>query len=95
MATKKLSADEVDARLGELSGWTRDGETLVRELKFADFVSAFGFMTKVALLAESQDHHPDWQNVYNRVRITLWTHDAGGITDRDLRLATSISKVAG
>lgn len=94
MTMKKLTTEEIDARLRTLPDWKRDGEKLVRELVFPNFVSAFGFMTKVALLAESQDHHPDWQNVYNRVHIVLCTHDAGGITDNDFRLAEAISKVA-
>jgi len=95
MSIAKLSAEDVDARLRQLPDWKRDGDKLVREFQFADFVSAFGFMTKVALLAEARDHHPEWQNVYNRVHIALRTHDAGGITERDIDLAAAISRTAG
>lgn len=89
----KLEPNEIEKRLEALPDWRREGDAIVREFKFPDFVSAFGFMTKVALLAEKLDHHPDFQNVYSRVRIALSTHDAGGITELDFRLATSISKV--
>lgn len=73
-----------------------DGRSaLVREFKFIDFVSAWGFMNKVALLAEKMDHHPDWSNVYNKVSIRLTTHDAGNkITDKDRKLAEEIDKLA-
>lgn len=90
-AARKLDAPEIEERLASLPDWKREGNAIVRELKFPDFVTAFGFMTQVALLAEKHDHHPDWTNVYNRVRIQLTTHDAGGITERDFRLATAIS----
>jgi 4a-hydroxytetrahydrobiopterin dehydratase len=65
-------------------------DAICRELKFADFSAAFGFMARVALLAEQQDHHPEWSNVYNKVSITLTTHDTGGLSDRDLKLARAI-----
>lgn len=74
----------------ELPGWHFDAErggTIKREFKFADFVQAFAFMTRVALVAEKHDHHPEWSNVYNRVSITLTTHDAGGLTMKDVALA--------
>lgn len=93
MTTTKLKPEQVEARLSALTEWRREGETLVRDFEFRDFVGAFGFMTQVALLAESQNHHPEWQNVYNRVRIQLTTHDAGGLTERDLQLATAISSL--
>ena len=72
--------------------WSRalDKEAIRRECKFADFSQAWGFMTRVALLAEKFDHHPDWSNVWNTVRIELSTHDAGGLTDKDVRLAQAI-----
>jgi 4a-hydroxytetrahydrobiopterin dehydratase len=79
------------AALGrELPEWTVDGEHLKRTFRFADFSQAFAFMTRVALLAETQDHHPEWFNVYNRVEIALTTHDAGGLSARDQRLAKAI-----
>jgi 4a-hydroxytetrahydrobiopterin dehydratase len=81
-----------DADLAGLPDWTPDkaGKSIHRELKFADFSEAWGFMNRVALLAESQNHHPDWSNVWNTVRINLSTHDAGGLTDKDITLAKAI-----
>lgn len=69
-------------------------DALHRSFRFADFSAAWGFMSRVALLAEAQDHHPEWSNVYNRVEITLTTHDAGGLSGRDVRLAQGIDRVA-
>ncbi len=81
-----------EARAVAPSGWAEVDNALVCELRFADFVEAFAFMGKVAELAEAQQHHPEWSNVYNRVAIRLTTHDAGNtVTDKDLRLATDIS----
>ena len=74
----------------QLPGWTIDGEHLKRSFRFADFSQAFAFMTRVALLAESHDHHPEWFNVWNRVDIALTTHDADGLSARDLPLAQAI-----
>jgi len=76
--------------------WMLDPErdAIRRSFRFADFVAAFGFMSKVALLAERADHHPDWHNVYNRVDILLTTHEAGGLTSRDIRLAAEIDAIA-
>lgn len=89
----KLDSRVIETRLSELPDWRHEGDALRRDFVFPDFVAAFGFMTRVALLAEAQQHHPDWHNVYNRVRITLSTHDAGGITERDFRLAHSIGSL--
>jgi len=73
-------------------GWTLCQDALTRDFKFHDFVGAFGFMSRVALLAEKADHHPQWHNVYNSVSITLTTHDAGNtVTDKDVALATAIN----
>ena len=92
----KLDEAQRAALLPALAGWThepvRDG--LTRRFVFADFVAAFGFMTRVALLAEKADHHPEWSNVYNRVEILLTTHDAGGLSLRDIELARAIDAVA-
>ena len=90
MATKPTAAD-----LASLPNWTVDaaGKSIHRELRFADFNEAWGFMNRVALLAEKQDHHPDWSNVWNTVRITLSTHDAGGLTDKDITLAKAIDAI--
>jgi 4a-hydroxytetrahydrobiopterin dehydratase len=80
-----------------LTGWTRtqDGKAIVRDFIFADFKAAWAFMNKVAELAEAQNHHPDWSNVYNRVRIALTSHDAGGLTEKDLTLARAINALEG
>ena len=86
----KLVDAEIELALQGLPGWNRDGEGIVRKYKFADFTHAFAFMTRVALLAEKADHHPEWSNVYNRVEVRLTTHDAGGLTQRDVDLAKAI-----
>ncbi len=93
---QKIDAAQRSAALASLTGWTLvDGrDAITRTLKFADFSVAFGFMTRVALAAEKLDHHPEWLNVWNRVEITLSTHDAGGLTERDIKLAKIIDKIA-
>ena len=85
MAIAELTETERTAALAELPYWTpaRQDKAIARTFKFADFSEAFAFMTRVALLAEQQDHHPEWSNVYNRVEIALTTHDAGGLSPRD------------
>ena len=90
MATRKLTDAEIQEKLASVPHWTREGDKLRRDFKFADFVAAFGFMSRVALLAEKADHHPEWFNVYNRVQVWLNTHDAGGISDKDFALAAKI-----
>ncbi|HSR69334.1 MAG TPA: 4a-hydroxytetrahydrobiopterin dehydratase [Acidobacteriota bacterium] len=92
--SKKLSDSEIQEQLSSLDGWTIDQGKLFREFKFANFVQAFGFMSQVALLAESLNHHPELFNVYNTVRIHLSTHDAGGITSKDTALASKINVAA-
>jgi 4a-hydroxytetrahydrobiopterin dehydratase len=96
MSIPRLSDAERDAALAELTGWTlrADGLAIKRTFKFADFSEAFGFMTRVALEAEKADHHPEWSNVYNRVEITLTTHDAGGLSARDTAMAKAIDRLA-
>lgn len=89
-----LSEAELSTALARLDGWQREGNTIVRKVEFEDFVAAWGFMSSVALLAQAMDHHPDWSNVYNSVTIALTSHDAGGITERDLKLATAIDERA-
>ncbi len=82
--------------LASSSGWSFDrarGGTLRREFVFANFRAAFGFMTQIALMAERKGHHPEWSNVYNKVNVTLTTHDAGGITQKDLSLASFADRV--
>ena len=88
-----LSADAAAARLSELPGWRLEAGALRREFLFADFAEAFAFMTRVALLAEKADHHPEWSNVWNKVDIVLTTHDAGGLSQRDLALARAIDEL--
>jgi len=85
--TTKLSEPEILAALPDLPGWALAGGKLHREYQFADFVQAFGFMSSAALVAESMGHHPEWCNVYNRLTIDLTTHDAGGISAKDVELA--------
>jgi 4a-hydroxytetrahydrobiopterin dehydratase len=92
---EKLGADARERLGAELPGWTLEGERLLRTFRFADFVEAFGFMTQVALLAERQDHHPEWFNVWNRVEVALTTHDAGGLSARDVKLAQAIDALVG
>ncbi len=89
-----LSKEELNAALSQLSGWSVKDGKLHRQLQFASFVEAFGFMSSVALVAESAGHHPEWFNVYNRVTIDLTTHDAGGITTKDVELARKINALA-
>ena len=93
MPVPQLTDRERAAALAELPEWTlrADGLAIERQFQFKNFSEAWGFMNRVALLAESQNHHPDWSNVWNRVRIELSTHDAGGLTDNDMKLAQAIS----
>ncbi|WP_432672973.1 4a-hydroxytetrahydrobiopterin dehydratase [Flavobacterium sp. SM2513] len=92
---KKLTPTELQKQLNtNLQLWKLESDVLVREYKFQDFIAAFGFMTKVALLAQQANHHPDWSNVYNKVKICLTTHDAGGITEKDVDLAQEIEAIA-
>ena len=86
----KLTDAEIEKALAGLPDWKVVAGKLHRELQFADFVAAFGFMARVALLAEKRDHHPEWSNVWNKVVIDLTTHDAGGITAKDVELAQAI-----
>ena len=92
MPVPQLTEEERDWALSGLPEWSlRDDKlAIVRKFKFADFSQAFAFMTRVALIAEKRDHHPEWSNVYNRVEITLTTHDAGGLSQRDVDMAAAI-----
>lgn len=85
----KLDSEAATALLATLPDWMHDAQrgAITREFVFADFIQAFAFMTQVALVAEKHDHHPEWSNIYNKVRITLTTHDANGLTQRDMDLA--------
>ena len=92
MPIPRLSAEDAVAALAALSQWAlrEDGNAIARRFRFKDFSEAFAFMTRVALLAEKADHHPEWSNVWNRVDITLTTHEAGGLSMRDVALAKAI-----
>jgi 4a-hydroxytetrahydrobiopterin dehydratase len=94
MESEALSAEEIRSRLEELPGWTLAGDKLHREYQFADFSEAFGFMARAALAAERLGHHPDWSNSYSRVVVDLTTHDAGGVTERDLELAREMETLS-
>jgi 4a-hydroxytetrahydrobiopterin dehydratase len=93
---EKLSNERRAEVLGQLAGWQAvDGrDAITRTFKFKDFNEAFGFMARAALIAEKMDHHPEWLNVYNRVDVTLSTHDAGGLTELDVELAASMDRLA-
>lgn len=95
MAEKLTGKARSDA-LGALKGWTEVAgrDAIQKSFKFADFNHAWGFMTRVAIAAEKADHHPEWSNVYNRVEIVLSTHDAGGVTEKDVALAKFIDQAA-
>jgi 4a-hydroxytetrahydrobiopterin dehydratase len=90
----KLSEKEIQQQVAELGGWKVVGGKINKTFEFDDFVQAFGFMTRVALEAEKMNHHPEWFNVYNRVRIDLVTHDVDGISNYDIKLAKTIDKIA-
>ncbi|EJL29442.1 4a-hydroxytetrahydrobiopterin dehydratase [Novosphingobium sp. AP12] len=96
MPIARLTDAEADEALAALSGWAlrQDGLAIEKELKFADFNEAFGFMTRVAIYADKADHHPEWFNVYSAVRITLTTHDANGLSTRDVAMAKFIDSIA-
>ncbi|MEQ3625792.1 MAG: 4a-hydroxytetrahydrobiopterin dehydratase [Celeribacter sp.] len=89
--SKTLSDTELHTALADLTGWKQDGRSIRRSFKFADFTAAWGFMSRVALMAEKADHHPDWSNSYNKVEVALTSHDAGGVTPRDIALAKKIN----
>jgi 4a-hydroxytetrahydrobiopterin dehydratase len=91
-----LSAEARKAALEALSGWSglEGRDAITRVFTFRDFNEAFGFMTRVALIAEKNDHHPEWRNVYKTVEVVLATHDAGGVTERDIRLAKAMDAIA-
>ncbi|MGH2586006.1 MAG: 4a-hydroxytetrahydrobiopterin dehydratase [Dehalococcoidia bacterium] len=88
-----LNDAAIDEGLRSLNGWTRDGDTIRRDLTFGSFREAISFIVRIAFEAEQRDHHPDLANVYNRVTIRLSTHDAGGITEKDFDLARAIDRI--
>ena len=88
-----IDQNQLDSFIENNPSWAIDNKTIKKEFKFDNFIDAFGFMSKVALLSEKMDHHPNWQNTYNKVTIELTTHDKGGITINDIQLAESIDKL--
>jgi 4a-hydroxytetrahydrobiopterin dehydratase len=94
---EKLTGEARKAALARLSGWNEVGgrNAIAKTFVFKDFNAAFGFMTRAALVAEKLDHHPEWFNVYKTVEVTLATHDAGGVTERDIKLATAMDEISG
>ncbi len=90
---QKLTATEINERLAEVPGWSLQNDKLHREFQFADFVAAFGFISQLAVIAEKMNHHPALFNVYNQVTIDLDTHDAGGISALDFKLAAAINQL--
>jgi len=94
---QKLTGDARKGALAKLSSWSevKDRDAITKKFVFKDFNEAFGFMTRAALVAEKMDHHPEWFNVYKTVDVTLSTHDAGGLTELDVKLAEAMNKLAG
>ena len=92
MAVEKMDRSEAESQVQALDGWdfARDGDAIAKTFTFGDFSEAWGFMNRVALIAEKHDHHPEWFNVYNKVEITLTTHDAEGLSERDMTMAKAI-----
>lgn len=90
-----LTRDQIQRRLQDLASWSLVQGKLYAEFTFPDFISAFGFMTRVAIVAQAENHHPEWSNTYNKVRIHLTTHEAGGISERDFSLARRIDQLVG
>jgi 4a-hydroxytetrahydrobiopterin dehydratase len=92
----ELSDEDRERLLKDHPEWelTREGKAITRVFQFGDFSEAWGFMSRVALIADSHDHHPEWSNVYAKVEITLTTHDAGGLSTRDANMARAIDKIA-
>ena len=97
MAREKLSGEARKAALAKLSGWSEAAgrDAITKKFVFKDFNAAFGFMARAALVAEKMDHHPQWFNVYKTVEVTLSTHDAGGLTELDVQLASAMDRIAG
>ncbi len=92
---RKLNEEEIQSALTTLGGWNIQSGKLHKEFRFTNFSEAFGFMTRVALIAEAMNHHPEWFNVYNKVVIDLTTHDVGGISSLDVEFARRVEKLMG
>lgn len=90
-----LDEQSIESGLAQLAGWTREDKAIAKTFQFKNFVEAFGFMSQAALVAEKMDHHPEWSNVYRTVSVRLTTHDAGGLTGLDMKLAAAMDGIAG
>lgn len=90
---KKYDSEEIASRITHLPGWESNNDGIEKSFQFADFKAAFAAMTQIALEAEVMNHHPEWFNVYNRLNVRLSTHDAGGVTDKDIQLAEKIEAI--
>jgi len=93
MTLTALSSEQIQSELQNLSGWSLVDGKLHKEFQFEDFNQAFGFMTRAAIHAEKMNHHPEWFNVYNKLKVDLMTHDAGGITENDIKLAKILNSL--
>lgn len=94
MALAKLTEEQIRKELSGLQGWSVVNGKLHKDFVFADFIDAFGFMSRAAIHIEKMNHHPEWFNVYNKIRVELVTHDAGGITQNDISLAKTLDSLA-
>ncbi|OLD33549.1 MAG: 4a-hydroxytetrahydrobiopterin dehydratase [Thaumarchaeota archaeon 13_1_40CM_2_39_13_2] len=94
MATEKLSDEQIKKELSNLPGWNVTDGKLHKDFIFKDFIEAFGFISKAAIHIEKMNHHPEWFNVYNKIKVDLVTHDAGGITQNDINLAKILNSLA-
>ena len=92
---QKISTEKIESALEDLPGWHYHEDRIERNFEFADFSEAFAFLSRVALLSEKLNHHPNWSGVYNEVALALTTHDAGGVTERDLKFAREVDKMLG
>jgi 4a-hydroxytetrahydrobiopterin dehydratase len=90
----RLSSEQISEQLKNLPGWTKKDEKLHRDFEFESFNQAFGFMTRAAMEIEKMNHHPEWFNVYNKITVDLMTHDAGGITENDIKLAKILNSLS-
>lgn len=92
MKSEKISAEKIELKIKNLTGWKFKKDGIEKEFKFTDFNEAFAFLTRVALLSEKLNHHAEWSGVYNKVKLRLTTHDAGGLTQKDVTMAEEIEK---
>lgn len=93
MSVEKLPKEAINSKIADLPDWELRDEKLYRKFEFSDFVQAFGFMAKAAIVSEKMNHHPEWSNVYKTVEVSLSTHDVGGISEKDFEWAASVNKL--